>query len=145
MKRIIVCLCVVLLMSGFSNGGIRRIIIKEYPGATILPTQKGNEVIYQDLYDGRFIKVNLCDYRGKMHLQCYSKDSVLLEEGNYINSLALLRKQVAAVVSQRSENRVFIVEYYEPLRNGKWLFYDSTGRLVDSSFYKSGIKIAGES
>ena len=135
-------LFIVLFPSSDIKNNIRRIIIKEYPGGTILPTKKSNEVLYADLYDGRYIKAHVHDYRGKMYLQCYSSDSILLEEGNYNNSLTMLKKQVTGLASGESENRVLIIEYYEPLRNGRWLFYDSlTGKLKDSLFYKNGILI----
>jgi hypothetical protein len=120
---------------------LRRIIIKEYPGGTVLPTKSRNEILFAELFDGRYIKTKIYDYRGKMYLWCYSKDSVLLEKGGYINSLALLRTQAVGWGLAGTKNQVIVIEYYEPLRNGKWFFYDSTGQLNDSCFYSKGIKL----
>ncbi len=137
MKKLVALLFIVSF-SSFQTVKKRRIIIKEYPGATILP-RKLNEIIFEDLFDQRFIKVKVFSYKGKMHLECYSKDSILLEVGDYTNSLSLLRKQNFAIVAGGGEN-INVTEYYEPLRNGKWLFYDTLGRLYDSAYYVKGIK-----
>lgn len=124
-----------------SNFKIRRIIVKEYPGGTIIPRIGKNEKIECDLFDGRFLKINLKDIRGKMHLKCYSKDSFLVEEGNYENSLAILKKYTYGIGAGSGKTTIAVTEYYEPLRNGTWIIYDTTKKLFDTIQYKNGLKI----
>jgi hypothetical protein len=120
---------------GFQQHRIIPIVIKEYRLATVYP-QPNERKITKEVERG-FIKIDLYDRKGKMYLRFYSRDSVLLEEGNYQNSLALLRRYCYGL-SPEGENDIAICEYYEPLRTGKWLFYDSTGKLQDSIWYIKG-------
>lgn len=142
MKSIVLFLISILFFAFTINSNqVRRIVVKEYPGATLLPTGAKNAILFSELFDGRYIKARIYDYRGKMYLWCFSKDSVLQEKGAYINSLGLLRKQIVTWGAAGAKSRVVISEYYEPLRNGKWFFYDSTGKLKDSCYYSKGIKL----
>lgn len=143
MRKIKVLFALIAILSFLSwtfDSKFKRIIIEEYPGATIFPEKCSKQDINCDLYDHRYLKITLFDYRGKMHLQCYSQDSVLREEGDYVNSLALLKKYSSFYVSGTSKIIISVIEYYQPLRNGSWIFYDSTGRKTDSAFYMTGIK-----
>lgn len=125
----------------FVEKKFRRIIFEEYPGGTILPKKIKNEKISTKLYDGRYLEIFIYDYKGKSHVRCFSKDSILLEEGNYINSMGVFRKYTYGYSNNEKDVSVHIIEYYSPLRNGKWMIYNSLGNLKDSSFYIKGVKV----
>lgn len=116
-----------------------RIKIIDY-GYTFIP-QKINSTIWGRLDDKRLLKIKVKDYKGEMHLECFSKDSVLIEQGNYINSLELLVSYKYIVDGTSLRQRIGVVKYYEPLRNGVWNFYDSSGIIVLKKKYKEGILI----
>ncbi len=119
------------------NGPRHKIIVKEYEGLSFRPSGKKNEQISRSLKKG-FVKITLYDVKGRMHLEYFSKDSIIMETGNYLNSLDLLKKYSYA--TSPAGTFIYVTEYYEPLRNGIWRFYDSTGMFKDSIFYERGVK-----
>lgn len=114
-----------------------RIKIADY-GYTFIPQQL-NSIIWGRLDDERLLKITVRDYKGEMHLKCFSKDSVLIEEGNYINSLELLVSYKYVIDGTSLKQRISVVNYYQPLRNGTWDFYDSFGKILLKKKYDAGI------
>jgi hypothetical protein len=117
-----------------------RIFIAEYD-CTITPkTGKCNDTIVEYIgHKERHIKIYLESCKGKMFLECYDSNNVKIEEGSYINSLDLLKKYTNAVSPRDMSYRIKVAEYYQPLRSGKWLFYDLSGKLTSTKTYNKGV------
>jgi len=96
------------------------------------------DTLLDKLEDGRHLKIFLFECMGKMHIECY-KDNRKIEEGDYINSLDLLKKYSYGVNGITGKKRIKVREYYQPLRSGDWLFYDSKGRLLYKKVYVEGV------
>lgn len=140
-RKIILMLVLMILLTSFQiDKKIRRIILKEYEknGGIILPTKLKNENINCELFDGSFLTIQLQDYRGQMVIKHYSKDAILLEEGGYINSLDLLRIYNTSVEMTTGKKEISVIEYYQPLREGMWHFYQK-GRIKKTLLYKRGL------
>ena len=88
--------------------------------------------------DGRELKIVLFDCRGRMHLECF-KNNKKIEEGDYINSLDILRKYITRVDGINGIQNIKVKEYYQPLRSGTWFFYDLKGKLLHKKIYKDGV------
>lgn len=117
-----------------------KIFIEEYD--CIITPQKKNCIDTITVEAGRnnmSLKIYLSDCRGKMYLQCYDSNHVKIEEGNYINSLDLLKKYTNAVSPRNMEHRIKISEYYQPLRSGKWFFYSPSGKVLYTKIYDKGV------
>ena len=89
--------------------------------------------------DGRELKIILFDCKGKMHLECF-KNRKKIEEGDYSNSLDLLKKYINTIDGITGVQRVKVYEFYQPLRLGVWSFYDGNGKLLRKEVYKEGVK-----
>jgi hypothetical protein len=159
LRKIILSMFLTFLFSGF----------KELT-ATILPNQNTDSLhllkkkisIYIDEYDFVFtpqniacketikdtlgsnrqliIKVQNCE--GKMYVLCQTNDKKKIEEGEYIESLTLLRKYITSVNAITAKNTIRVYEYYQPLRHGTWLIYDKNGNLSERIKYSKGIVIS---
>jgi hypothetical protein len=103
--------------------------------------EKGCKNVYnKKINDSSYININLYSCKGNMYVKLYV-DSILVEEGKYINSLDLLKKYNNRVGFSRKYNKpiaqIFVSSYYQPLRDSIWTFYkeDSVIRKV----YRKGI------
>ncbi|MEO8772124.1 MAG: hypothetical protein ABI402_18640 [Ferruginibacter sp.] len=114
------------------------IYLQEY-GYTFTPQQsKCTDTIERKLLDGRSLRIVLFDCMGKMYIECY-KGKRKIEEGGYIASLDLLKKYIFLMNGNTGKKDVRVREYFQPLRSGKWLFYDSHGHIKKKELYKTGI------
>ena len=96
------------------------------------------DTIVGNLENGKLLKIVLSDCKGTMHIQYY-KGKQKLEEGNYIASLDLLKKYITATNGITGKSHIRVSEYYQPLRSGTWIFYDTKGRVRYKKIYKEGI------
>ena len=87
------------------------------------------------------LSIQLLDCKGRMSVRCYNSNNVKIEEGNYINSLDLLKKYSNVVDISTKKTRIKIYSYYQPLRTGEWLFYDNNGVLITKKVYEKGILV----
>lgn len=116
----------------------QRIKLSEYD-VTFIPA-KQNEFRIIPVGDDRFLKIHLYNAKGKMSLECYSSaDSSVLEKGNYIESLDLLKAYSMGINATSSERQIEVIKYFQPLRHGKWEFFKS-GKLEYYITYNKGIK-----
>ncbi len=135
----IIILGLICLSFSFFEKEKYRIKIADY-GYTFIP-QQVNATIWGRLDDTRLLKIYVKSYRGEMHIKCFSKDSVLIEQGNYINSLELLVSYKYVIDGTTLKQRISVVKYYQPLRNGVWDFYNSSGIIFLKKKYDAGILI----
>ena len=116
----------------------QRIKLVEYD-VTFIPAKQA-EVRIISLDNNRFIKIYLYNAKGKMKLECYSaSDSSLLEKGNYIESIDLLKAYSMGINATSTERKIEVVTYFQPLRDGKWEFFKN-GKLEYYFTYNKGIK-----
>lgn len=117
-----------------------RIYIAEYD-YFFTPQNGCIDTIIGTLRDNKSLRISLYSCLGKMHVQVLDSNKMKIEEGNYINSLDLLKRYSNAVNSMSSESRIKVYSYYQPLRSGEWLFYNGKGGLKMKKTYNKGIII----
>ena len=132
---------ILLIINQHGSDGVKyRIKLAEY-NYTFIPQGRCSDTLVGNIEGSKFIKIFLFDCKGKMNVECFNKDSILLEKGSYINSLDLLKSYYYASDASRSKTTVKIISYYQPLRDGIWYFYDEKGKLVLNKMYEKGIAI----
>lgn len=97
-----------------------------------------NDTVRRNLGNGKEIRIFLLDCKGKMSVECY-KANKKIEQGEYVNSLDLLKKYSYGVSGVTGKRKISVHEYYQPLRSGEWLFFNSRGAVIDKKNYKDGI------
>ncbi|KYP16241.1 MAG: hypothetical protein A1D16_20050 [Flavihumibacter sp. CACIAM 22H1] len=117
-----------------------RIRLQEY-SYTFIPQGKCRDTLFTKLDQGKSIKIYLFDCKGKMNVECFNKDSILIEKGSYVNSLDLLKSYYYAIDATRSKTTIKVSSYYHPLRNGVWYYYDDLGEPLLNKIYDRGIVI----
>jgi hypothetical protein len=139
-KKILFALGILIGASSFCGNQKKiSIYIEEYN--YFFTPQKINclDTLVDKLDDGRTLRIFIYDCKGKMHLECF-KGHQKIEEGDYINSLDLLKKYSRAVNAISGRREIIVREYYQPLRSGEWFFYNkNNGKLVDKKRYVQGI------
>ena len=128
-----------LLLLGYTTPSvIYPIYIKEYD--VYLYPDKGCYKNYTlKVNDSTILKINLSSCKGSMMVERYDKE-LLVEKGKYINSLALLKSYSYGQVSGRKKSfsEIIVSEYYQPLRDSVWLFYNHGG--VTRKIYNRGVE-----
>ena len=101
---------------------------KKYPGtrAIILRRVDSAEVeIYNDM--------------GKSYLKLFQRGGNIKYEGEYIESIGLLHRYIEYMDPNSLEKSIRIQEYYQPLKDGKWIYYNDTGKIIKEVTYAKGI------
>ena len=131
--------CILIVSSSFLTYSSKiTIYISEYD-YSFTPQKEGCiDTLTKTTEDGRELRITLFDCRGKMHLQCF-KNKVKIEEGDYINSLDLLKKYINRIDGIKGNQTIKVYEFYQPLRSGTWVFYDKKGKLLRKEIYKDGV------
>jgi hypothetical protein len=114
------------------------IYISEYDFTFTPQKKRCNDTLTREIEDGKELKITLFDCEGKMHLE-YFEDNIKVAEGDYINSLALLKKYISRIDGINGNESIKVYEYYQPLRSGRWHFYDKTGNLLRTDVYQDGV------
>lgn len=140
MKKISFFALLVLVMASSFYRNERKISIYLEEYNYFFTPQKSDcvDTIVEKLEDGRILKIFLAECKGRMHLVCY-KGKNKIEEGNYINSLDLLKKYSKGVNALSGKRKITVKEYYQPLRSGEWLFYNDNGKLIGKKQYVEGV------
>jgi hypothetical protein len=137
----IICLIVLLCFGDYTLQKKRyRIKLVEY-NFMFVPQKRCTDSIKEILPDGRLLKIKLFDCKGKLSLECYNSRLVLLEEGEYVNSLDLLKSYYYVVDAERRATGIGVSEFYQPLRDGVWRFYNDSGKITWNVIYKNGVLI----
>lgn len=138
-KIVIISLTAVFLLK--VNRVIAQVIypiyIKEYD--LYLYPDKGCKRMYEiKKGDTLVFNINLNNCKGELHLKLFNNKNHLIEEGNYVTSLALLSAYKIGRVSGRNKmyDEIMVQKYYQPLRHGKWSFYQ---RIKNQEIYNKGI------
>lgn len=135
---IIICLVASIEFTEF-NKGHYRIKLKEFD-ITLVPENCKDSILKIDQFNNRFFKIQLKDCKGALSLQCFNlTDSVLQQEGSYISSLELLSSYTHSVNATTGKTEVVVSKYYQPLKDGIWHYYDSSGIKIET--YDKGILI----
>ena len=112
------------------------IYIKEYD-LYVYP-DKGCKVLYEfQRNDSILIKIELKSCKGELNLKLFN-NGILIEEGNYVNSLALLSNYKIGRISSRKKmhDEIIVEKFYQPLRHGIWRFYRE---ITKQEIYEFGI------
>ena len=132
-------LILVFTFFSFSESDIKkyRIYIAEYD-YFFTPQNSCTDTIVGTLRNNTSLSINLYSCLGKMHVQVFDSNKIKVEEGNYINSLDLLKRYSNVVNIMSSKSRIKVYSYYQPLRSGEWLFYNGKGILEVKKTYNKG-------
>ncbi len=112
--------------------------LKEY-GLYVSPT-KCMDTITEELRDNRTIKIYLYDCKGEMRVEIYSGNKIV-EKGTYINSLDTLKGYSLEKDLRTGDKKITVESYFEPLRNGEWVFSDTKKRINIIKHYDRGIEL----
>jgi antitoxin component YwqK of YwqJK toxin-antitoxin module len=83
-------------------------------------------------------RINTC--MGKGSFSTYDKSGNIKLTGQFEESLGLLIKQSMVFnIFDFKEEEVVLRCYYEGLKDGKWVYYDSTGNSFREEIYKNGV------
>lgn len=130
----------IFTLFSFSKSKVKsyRIYLAEYD-YFFTPQNGCIDTITGTLRDNSSLCINLYSCMGKMKVQLFDSNKIKLEEGKYINSLDLLKRYSNAVNVTSSKSRINVYSYYQPLRSGEWLFYNSKGLLRMKKIYDKGV------
>lgn len=97
-----------------------------------------NNTYYEKRKDLIF-KIELQSCAGQATITAYDSLENIVLQGQYINGLDIMRSyEVAEEVKDRRINTVvYVDEYYQPLKDGLWKYFED-GKLVDLSLWKDG-------
>ena len=84
------------------------------------------------------IEINLHNCRGASEISIF-KNTKLIIKGKTVNGLRLLAKQLVVFDLLTYEKSINVVEYYEPIREGLWEYWDGKGEKIKEEVYKKGI------
>jgi len=113
--------------------------LKEYK--IYFTPNKCKDTIYEDLKENRQLKIYLHDCKGEMDVEVYFLKKII-EKGSYINSLDTLKSYATTKMLGSKEKKIVVESYFEPLRNGQWILYDSKRKKVIKKVYKQGLEIS---
>lgn len=88
--------------------------------------------------DTAIISYYITDTMGAGTVEIYSLDSVLIAKGSYINSLGVLREYAIDYNIETGECKTTILDYYRPLKDGVWYYYNNKGLLIKKEYYSNG-------
>lgn len=90
---------------------------------------------------GRHLSINLMNCFGRMEVMCLDDADHIVEKGNYVNSLGLLKEYRTQIEASSLKKTITVVAFYQPLRDGTWFFYNTNGRLIKKIKYNKGIVV----
>jgi hypothetical protein len=137
--KVLVSSILILVNQGTLKSEKIRIKLAEY-NYTFIPQHKCRDTFFTKIEGNRFLKIYLFSCKGQMNVECYNEDSVIIEKGSYENSLDLLKNYYFANNATEHKTKIKVANYYQPLRNGIWYFYNE-GKLVFKRIYDGGIVV----
>ncbi len=140
MKKILFfAILIQLITSSFYRSEKKISIYLEEYNYYFTPQKNGCvDTILKKLEDGRVLKIFLFECMGKMRIECF-RANIKIEEGDYINSLDLLKKYSYGINGVTGKKMIRVREYYQPLRSGVWFFYNNKGQLEFKKYYEKGV------
>jgi|GEM_PF-2585648 len=87
------------------------------------------------------LELNLFICKGASEISLYFKNTKIIK-GQTINGLRLLVKQENKVDLVTLEKSVGVTEYYEPIYDGLWEYWDKKGKKIRDIIYRDGIIVS---
>jgi antitoxin component YwqK of YwqJK toxin-antitoxin module len=87
------------------------------------------------------VHINLLTCEGASEVKMYQNDTLILR-GNLINGLRLLAGQLLIIDPETYDEHIGVVEYYEPLPEGLWQYWDTKGKKIKEEVYNKGVLIS---
>lgn len=141
MKNLILALVFFFTYPQLISNDIRiRIFLSDY-NYVVIPQNNQVDTIVAKIDSRRTLNIFLKDFKGKMRIECLDSNLIKREEGNYINSLDILKRYSNSVDITTSREIIKVYSYFQPLRTGEWNFYNSKGSLSIKKRYNNGILI----
>lgn len=113
----------------------QKVIIDEY--GIVLTKLKApcQDSLTEYTRDGKKVTILLNDCMGRMYVRIY-KNKKLLEEGSYTNSLDTLKGYTYKKTIGSGQKEIVVEKYFQPLRDGTWLFYNQKGIVRKVNYTK---------
>lgn len=150
MKYLIIVLCLTCALSTTSQGQNAGCSVSIFlsPGGVFDPAYYPFSVVTEQpvkmiIGDTKYFLCYLKDCRGAMDFEAYENGKKMIE-GRYINSIDTL-KHCVIVNDGHNPDQPMVVkveEYFEPLKDGVWKYYNNQGKLVKEETWSKGILIS---
>jgi hypothetical protein len=101
---------------------------------------KAPDAVTLKISGDKVAKITLNDCMGNMHLKVYN-GKILLIEGGYVNATDTSSIESIGTNVVTGEEKSEIRKVFKPRKDGSWLFYDETGKLLHEDIYKEGILV----
>ena len=107
----------------------------EYNVSVETPFKAGDTITYN--FSGReYFRFVFFDPRGKCYCERYLNKK-LYEKGYYENSLDTLKTYAAKVGGHGRSSKVFVVKFFQPLKNGEWTTFKNG--VAEHTRYDMGV------
>jgi hypothetical protein len=103
-----------------------------------------NQEIYTDSLkitsnDSSIYLINILNCKGKLSFSKYTRDLVLELKGNYAEALDTLKNYANVFDLEGFPIRYYVFKYFQPLRDGKWIYYNPDGSIKKQEEYFKGL------
>lgn len=107
----------------------------EYNVSVETPFKAGDTITYKYSSD-EYFRFVFFDSKGKCYCERYLNKK-LYEKGYYENSLDTLKTYASKADSHGKSSKTFVLEFFQPLKNGKWITYKNG--VAESKSYVMGV------
>lgn len=87
------------------------------------------------------IELNIYNLKGEADFSAYNNNGELMLKGSYQEGLGVLRGYVTNINPLSGESLIDILEFYQPLPSGLWIFYNNYGEVLENRKYLRGLII----
>jgi len=113
-------------------------IFIDVPIGNYLEVNKVPDTIKSKLSNGEYIEVELEDCKGAMKIKVSDEEYYIRIIGRYSNSLDIFKHYVYYIEPVTLKEEIKVEEYYYPLKDGTWKYYNKKAELVKEVSYDMG-------
>ncbi len=99
------------------------------------------KTLTSEYYNIEYYKIELIIYnpKGEADFSAYNNNGELMLKGSYQEGLDVLRGYVTNINPLSGESLIDILEFYQPLPSGRWIFYNNYGEVLENRIYLRGL------
>lgn len=100
------------------------------------------QIVTYNIGDTAIAEIFVRNIMGAAEFKLTDNFSNILVKGNYVNSLDILKSYITInhLESQTEELKIF--EYYYPLKDKKWIYFNNEGHMIRTEFYEHGVMLS---
>jgi hypothetical protein len=95
------------------------------------------------LSDKRYLVISFKSYRGASDFSVFGKKTKPELTGHYLDALDTFKSYITAVNPFTLESRLDIIKYFQPIKNGEWIYYNKKGKIIKKTEYTKGVEKVG--